>query len=96
MKIGISFVSIAQARQNLAAEIPGFDFDAVHAAAKLLESLGHEVVEATPSFDGRLMARYNLTNFRIESKSLCLFCCCPCARRARNREQQRMRKDEGG
>ncbi len=33
MKIGISFVSIAQARQNLAAEIPGFDFDAVHAAA---------------------------------------------------------------
>ena len=33
LMIGISFVSIAQARQNLAAEIPGFDFDAVHAAA---------------------------------------------------------------
>jgi predicted alpha-1,2-mannosidase len=33
MKIGISFISIAQARQNLAAEIPGFDFSAVHAAA---------------------------------------------------------------
>ncbi|MGD0345911.1 MAG: GH92 family glycosyl hydrolase [Terracidiphilus sp.] len=33
MKIGISFISIAQARQNLAAEIPGFDFNAVHAAA---------------------------------------------------------------
>jgi len=33
MKIGISFVSIAQARQNLAAEIPGFDFEAVHVAA---------------------------------------------------------------
>jgi predicted alpha-1,2-mannosidase len=33
MKIGISFISIARARQNLAAEIPGFDFDAVHAAA---------------------------------------------------------------
>jgi predicted alpha-1,2-mannosidase len=33
MKIGISFVSIAQARQNLAAEIPRFNFDAVHAAA---------------------------------------------------------------
>jgi predicted alpha-1,2-mannosidase len=33
MKIGISFASVAQARQNLAAEIPGFDFDAVHAAA---------------------------------------------------------------
>jgi predicted alpha-1,2-mannosidase len=33
MKIGISFVSIAQARQNLAAEIPAFDFEAVHSAA---------------------------------------------------------------
>jgi predicted alpha-1,2-mannosidase len=33
MKIGISFVSIAQARQNLAAEIPAFDFDAVRNAA---------------------------------------------------------------
>jgi predicted alpha-1,2-mannosidase len=33
MKIGISFVSIDQARQNLDAEIPGFDFDATHAAA---------------------------------------------------------------
>jgi predicted alpha-1,2-mannosidase len=33
MKIGISFISIAQARQNLAAEIPAFNFDAVHAAA---------------------------------------------------------------
>jgi predicted alpha-1,2-mannosidase len=33
MKIGISFVSIAQARENLAAEIPGFDFEAVHVAA---------------------------------------------------------------
>jgi len=33
MKIGISFISIAQAKQNLTAEIPAFDFDAVHAAA---------------------------------------------------------------
>jgi predicted alpha-1,2-mannosidase len=33
MKIGISFVSVAQAKQNLAAEIPGFDFDAIHASA---------------------------------------------------------------
>lgn len=33
MKIGISFISIAQARRNLATEIPGFGFDAVHAAA---------------------------------------------------------------
>jgi predicted alpha-1,2-mannosidase len=33
MKIGISFVSVDQARRNLDAEIPGFDFDATHAAA---------------------------------------------------------------
>ena len=31
MKIGISFVSIANARANLAAEIPGWDVDAVDA-----------------------------------------------------------------
>jgi predicted alpha-1,2-mannosidase len=33
IKIGISFISIDQARRNLADEIPGFDFDGVHAAA---------------------------------------------------------------
>ena len=33
MKIGISFISIEQARHNLESEIPGFDFEAVHAAA---------------------------------------------------------------
>lgn len=33
MKIGISFISIEKARSNLASEIPGFDFDAVHSAA---------------------------------------------------------------
>lgn len=33
LKIGISFVSVDQARRNLAAEIPGFDFDGVHSAA---------------------------------------------------------------
>ncbi len=33
MKIGISFVSVDAARRNLEAEIPGFDFDQVHAAA---------------------------------------------------------------
>jgi predicted alpha-1,2-mannosidase len=33
MKIAISFVSIGQARRNLAAEIPAFDFDAVQSAA---------------------------------------------------------------
>ena len=33
MKIGISFISVAQARRNLAVEIPAFDFDSVHAAA---------------------------------------------------------------
>ncbi len=51
MKIGISFVSIAQARQNLAAEIPGFDFEAVHAAAvaKWDKALGNiTLTGATP------------------------------------------------
>ncbi len=33
MKIGISFISVEQARRNLDSEIPGFDFEAVHAAA---------------------------------------------------------------
>ena len=33
LKIGISFVSVAQARANLEREIPGFDFDRVHRAA---------------------------------------------------------------
>ncbi len=33
MKIGISFISAEQARRNLMSEIPGFGFDAVHAAA---------------------------------------------------------------
>jgi predicted alpha-1,2-mannosidase len=33
MKIGISFISVEQARRNLETEIPGFDFEAVHAAA---------------------------------------------------------------
>ncbi len=33
MKIGISFISIEQARRNLDLEIPGFDFAATHAAA---------------------------------------------------------------
>ena len=33
MKIGISFISVGQARRNLEAEIPGFDFAATHAAA---------------------------------------------------------------
>ena len=34
MKIGISFVGIENAEANLTAEIPGWDFDAVHASAK--------------------------------------------------------------
>jgi predicted alpha-1,2-mannosidase len=33
MKIGISFLSVDQARKNLIAEIPGFEFEAVQAAA---------------------------------------------------------------
>ena len=34
MKVGISFVSVKNAEANLAIEIPGWDFDAVRAAAK--------------------------------------------------------------
>lgn len=34
LKVGISFVSIDNAEANLAAEIPGWDFDALRAAAK--------------------------------------------------------------
>ena len=34
MKIGISFVSVENARKNLSHEIPGWDFEAVRAAAK--------------------------------------------------------------
>ena len=33
MKIGISFISVDQARRNLETEIPAFDFEAVHASA---------------------------------------------------------------
>jgi predicted alpha-1,2-mannosidase len=33
MKLGISFVSVEQARQNAVSEIPGFDFDSTQAAA---------------------------------------------------------------
>jgi predicted alpha-1,2-mannosidase len=34
MKVGLSFVSVANAQANLKAEIPGWDFDAVHQAAQ--------------------------------------------------------------
>ncbi|HEV7218679.1 MAG TPA: GH92 family glycosyl hydrolase [Terriglobales bacterium] len=34
MKIGISFVSVENAAKNLVSEIPGWDFDVVHAAAR--------------------------------------------------------------
>jgi amidase len=55
LRIGFSTTS------PIGAPVDRANIDAVHAAAKLLESLGHEVVEATPSFDGRLMARAYLT-----------------------------------
>lgn len=51
MKIGISFISVEQARRNLAAEIPGFDFAATHAAAveKWDQALANvEIKGATP------------------------------------------------
>ncbi len=51
MKIAISFISVEQAKQNLDAEIPGFDFEAVHAAAVAQwdKALGNvEIKGATP------------------------------------------------
>ena len=47
MKIAISFVSVEQARHNLDAEIPGFDFEAVHAAAARLWDRALGTVELT-------------------------------------------------
>ena len=34
MRVAISYVSVANARKNLAKEIPGWDFDTVRAAAR--------------------------------------------------------------
>ena len=51
MKIGISFISVEQARRNLAAEIPAFNFAATHASAvaKWNAALGKiEIQGATP------------------------------------------------
>jgi predicted alpha-1,2-mannosidase len=51
IKVGISFVSIGQARRNVDAEIPVFDFDAVHvsALAKWNKALGNvELKGETP------------------------------------------------
>ncbi len=48
-RIGTSFTSLAEARRNLAAEIPGWDFDAVANAAKYEwnQSLGRIQIQAT-------------------------------------------------
>jgi predicted alpha-1,2-mannosidase len=51
LRIGISFVSVDQAKRNLETEIPDFDFDAVHAKAvsawnKILSTI--ELTGATP------------------------------------------------
>ena len=46
MKVGISFVSIANAEENLAKEIPGWDFEAVHAAAKVAWTKALDKVQA--------------------------------------------------
>jgi predicted alpha-1,2-mannosidase len=51
LKVGISFVSIEQARRNLSNEIPGFDFDRVHADAVSAWNKALDAVElkgATP------------------------------------------------
>ena len=47
-RVGVSFISVAQACSNAEAEIPTFDFEAVHSAAKAAwtETLG--VVSVTP------------------------------------------------
>jgi predicted alpha-1,2-mannosidase len=51
MKIGISFISVEQARRNLAAEIPAFDFAATHAAAgaKWNRALGNVEIKSATS-----------------------------------------------
>ena len=52
MKVGLSFVSVANARANLAGEIKAWDFDAVHSAAQRtwLESLDRFQIEGgTPA-----------------------------------------------
>jgi putative alpha-1,2-mannosidase len=46
MKVGISFVSIANAEENLAKEIPGWDFDAVQTAAKAAWTKALDKVQA--------------------------------------------------
>jgi predicted alpha-1,2-mannosidase len=55
MKVGLSYVSAANAVANLDAEIPGWDFDAVHAAAvsQWNQALGHVVVEGGTDADLR-------------------------------------------
>jgi predicted alpha-1,2-mannosidase len=47
MKVGLSFVSAENARANLDAESPGWDFDAIHTAAvaRWNDALGHVAVE---------------------------------------------------
>jgi predicted alpha-1,2-mannosidase len=47
MKIGVSYVSVANALANLDAESPGWDFEAVHASAVAAwnDALGHAVAE---------------------------------------------------
>jgi predicted alpha-1,2-mannosidase len=46
LKVGVSFVSIANAEANLAAEIPGWDFDGLQAAAKSAWETDLGLVEA--------------------------------------------------
>jgi predicted alpha-1,2-mannosidase len=53
LKAGISFVDVEGARQNLQAEIPGWDFDGLHAAGRALweEALGKIRVEGPSEED---------------------------------------------
>jgi predicted alpha-1,2-mannosidase len=57
MKVGLSFISAENARANLDAENPGWDFDAVHTAAlaQWNDALGHVTVEGGADDDRRAL-----------------------------------------
>ncbi|MEA2453159.1 MAG: hypothetical protein QOG04_1869 [Actinomycetota bacterium] len=57
-KVGISYVDIDGAKANIAAEVPGWDFDAVHSAARAAwnEALG--TIEVTSSNPADLISFY--------------------------------------
>ncbi|MBN1946498.1 MAG: GH92 family glycosyl hydrolase [Bradymonadales bacterium] len=56
--VGISFVSVEQARQNLEAEIPGFDFEATRQAAEEAWEEALSVVEVSGGTQDQLVIFY--------------------------------------